>query len=98
MATVRKGDLAVRVSAKLGGNRSAGDQALDAVVEAIQEAVGQGDRVVITGFGAFETRAVKERRVKAILGPQKGQYITVPAHKRVGFSPGTDLSNAVRGK
>ena len=86
----------MQVSAKLGGTRTDGDKALDAVVEAIQEAVGRGDRVVITGFGAFETRSVKERKVKAILGPQKGQYITVPAHKRVGFSPGTDLSNAVR--
>ena len=96
MATVRKGDLAMMVSAKLGDTRAAGDKALDAVVEAIQEAVGRGDRVVITGFGAFETRSVKERKVKAILGPQKGQYITVPAHKRVGFSPGTDLTSAVR--
>ena len=96
MATVRKGDLAVRVSAKLGGTRAAGDLALDAVVEAIHEAVASGDRVVITGFGAFETRSVKERRVKAILGPQKGQYITVPAHKRVGFTPGSDFTNAVR--
>ena len=96
MATVRKGDLAMMVSAKLGDTRAAGDKSLDAVVEAIQEAVGRGDRVVITGFGAFETRSVKERKVKAILGPQKGQYITVPAHKRVGFSPGTDLANAVR--
>ena len=96
MATVRKGDLAMMVSAKLGDTRAAGDKSLDAVVEAIQEAVGRGDRVVITGFGAFETRSVKERKVKAILGPQKGQYITVPAHKRVGFSPGTDLTSAVR--
>lgn len=96
MATVRKGDLAVRVSAKLGGTRAAGDQALDAVVESICESLARGERVVITGFGAFETRQVKERRVRAILGPQKGQYITVPAHKRVGFTPGSDLTNAVR--
>ena len=98
LATLRKGDLAGRVAAKLGGPRSQGDAALNAVLDSVREALASGDRVVLTGFGAFESRQVKERQVRAIRGRQAGQRVTVPAHKRVGFTPGSDLASAVRGK
>lgn len=98
MATLRKGDLAAKVAAKLESPRSKGDEALNAVLDAVREALASGDRVVLTGFGAFEARQVKERQVRAIRGKQAGQRVTVPAHKRVGFTPGSDLAAAVRGK
>ena len=98
MATQRKGDLAAKVAGKLGASRSAGDAALNAVLNSIREALTAGDRVVLTGFGAFEVRQVKERQVRAIRGSQAGQKVMVPAHKRVGFSSGSDLGNAVRGR
>lgn len=98
MATLRKGDLATRVAEKLGGTRSMGDGAVNAVLDSLREALASGDRVVLTGFGSFESRQVKERQVRAIKGRQAGQRVTVPAHKRVGFTPGSDLASAVRGK
>jgi DNA-binding protein HU-beta len=98
LATLRKGDLAARVASKLGGPRSQGDAALNAVLDAIRESLSSGDRVVLTGFGAFESRKVKERQVRAIRGSQAGQRVTVPAHNRVGFTPGSELAGAVRGK
>ena len=96
MATIRKGDLALRVSLELGATRAQGDAALNAVLKSITDAVAAGDRVVLTGFGSFESRQVKERQVTAIRGPQAGQRITVPGHKRVGFTAGADLAGAVR--
>jgi DNA-binding protein HU-beta len=98
LATLRKGDLAARVAGKLGSPRSGGDAALNAVLDSIRDALGAGDRVVLTGFGAFEARQVKERQVRAIRGRQAGQRVTVPAHKRVGFTAGSHLAAAVRGK
>jgi DNA-binding protein HU-beta len=98
LITQRKGDLAAKVAGKLGASRSAGDAALNAVLDSIREALTAGDRVVLTGFGAFEVRQVKERQVRAIRGSQAGQKVMVPAHKRVGFSSGSDLGNAVRGR
>ena len=98
MATLRKGDLAAKVAAKLGGPRSQGDAALNAVLDSVREALAGGDRVVLTGFGAFEARQVKQREVRAIRGVNKGNRVTVPAHQRVGFTPGSDLAGAVRGK
>lgn len=96
--TLRKSDLAGRVASRLSGTRSGGEAAVNAVISAVQEALVAGDRVVITGFGSFEVRNIKERKVRPIRGANAGQQITVPAHKRVGFSPGTELTQAVQGK
>jgi DNA-binding protein HU-beta len=86
-----------RVAAKLGGSRAEGEAALNAVLEGVQAALAAGDRVVLTGFGSFEVRQVKARRVRPIRGGQAGTLITVPAHRRVGFTAGAELSKAAQG-
>jgi DNA-binding protein HU-beta len=96
MATLRKSDLTARVASKLNGSRANGEAALNAVLDSIQEALATGDRVVLTGFGSFEVRQVKARRVRPIRGGQAGSLITVPAHKRVGFTAGANLSAAAQ--
>ena len=97
MPTLRKSDISGRVAAKMGESKANGEEALKAVLDAIEEALGAGDRVVLTGFGSFEVRQVKARKVRPIRGAQEGQLIEVPAHKRVGFSAGADLSKAAQG-
>lgn len=97
MATLRKSDLSSRVAVNLGGSRAQGEAALKAVLDAVQAALASGDRVVLTGFGSFEVRQVKARKVRPIRGGQAGQLITVPAHKRVGFTAGAELSKAAQG-
>ena len=97
MATLRKGDMVSRVATELGGSRAQGEAALNAVLDSVQSALASGDRVVLTGFGSFEIRNVKARRVRPIRGGQAGSLITVPAHKRVGFTAGAELSKAAQG-
>ena len=94
MVTLRKSDVAARVATSLGESRAQGEAALNAVLDSIQAALAAGDRVVLTGFGAFEVRQVKARRVRPIRGGKAGELITVAAHKRVGFSAGAELSKA----
>ena len=96
MATLRKSDMSSRVAGKLGGSRAQGEAALNAVLDSIQESLAAGNRVVLTGFGSFEIRQVKARRVRPIRGGQAGSLITVPAHKRVGFTAGAELSSAAQ--
>jgi DNA-binding protein HU-beta len=97
MATVRKSDISASVAVKLGGSKSQGEAALKAVLDSIQESLSSGNRVVLTGFGSFEVRQVKARRVRPIRGGQAGTLVTVPAHKRVGFTSGAELTKAARG-
>ncbi len=97
MATLRKSDLSSRVASRLGSSRSQGEAALRAVLDSVQDALGSGDRVVLTGFGSFEVRDVKARRVRPIRGSSSGSLITVPAHRRVGFTAGAELSKSAQG-
>ena len=97
MATLRKSDLTSRIAERMGGSRAQGEAALKSVLDSIQDALSSGDRVVLTGFGSFEVRQVKARRVRPIRGGQAGNLITVPAHKRVGFTAGAELSKAAQG-
>jgi DNA-binding protein HU-beta len=96
MASLRKSDMSARVAGKLGGSRSQGEAALNAVLDSVQEALLAGHRVVLTGFGSFEVRQVKSRRVRPIRGGQAGTLVTVPAHKRVGFTAGAELSKSAQ--
>ena len=72
------------------------EAALNAVLGTIQSALLSGDRVVLTGFGSFEVRNVKARRVRPIRSNGSEDLITVPAHKRVGFTPGAELSKSAK--
>ena len=98
MATLRKSDMSSRVADKLGESRAQGEAALNAVLDTVRDALVGGNRVVLTSFGSFEVRQVKARRVRPIRGGQAGTLITVPAHRRVGFTAGADLSKAAQGR
>ena len=92
--------MSARVAGKLGGSKAQGEAALNAalnaVLDSIQAALSGGNRVVLTGFGSFEVRQVRARRVRPIRGGQAGSLITVPAHRRVGFTAGAELSKAAQ--
>ena len=62
-----KGDIAARVSAQLKGTRSEGDRALNAVLNAVAEALKQGKRVTLTGFSLTKTRSSPGRIVRGKL-------------------------------
>ena len=96
MTTLRKSDMSARVANKLGSSRAQGEAALNAVLDSIQAELSGGNRVVLTGFGSFEVRSVKARRVRPIRGGQAGTLITVPAHRRVGFTAGAELSKSAQ--
>ncbi len=97
MKTLRKTDVASRVASSMGGSRAQGETVLNAVLATIQEALASGDKVVLTGFGSFSVREVKSRRVRPIRGGQAGNLIEVPAHKRVGFTAGAELTKSAQG-
>lgn len=94
--TIRKREMSERVAESMGCSRSQGEQALNAVLASIVEAMRAGDRVVLTGFGAFELREVKARTVRSIRGANSGELIVVPAHKRVRFRASDTLAKVAR--
>lgn len=66
--------------------------ALDATVAAISEALVNGEKVSITGFGTFE---VRERGEKTCINPRTKEKMVCPPSKAPGFKPGKSLKEAV---
>ena len=72
-------------------SKAAGERALDAALESMQEALAAGDEITLRGFGTFyvTTRAGRKGR-----HPRTGQPIDIPAAKVVKFRPGKDMEEA----
>ncbi len=90
--SVNKTELVKTLAEKAEITQKDAAKALDAVVESIQEALSKGDKVQIIGFGSFEVRDRKERKV---ISPATGEEILVPATKVPAFKPGKSLKEAV---
>lgn len=64
--------------------------ALDAILDAIGEAVAAGETVQIPGFGTW---TVKEQKARTGRNPKTNETIEIPASKRVTFSVGKSLKD-----
>jgi DNA-binding protein HU-beta len=73
---VNKSELVKSLAEKAEITQKDAAKALDATVEVIQTALANGDKVQIIGFGSFEVRDRKERKV---ISPATGEEIKVPA-------------------
>ena len=75
-------DLIDRVAKEFGLKKKDAEAIVKFIFREIAEAVRRGERVSIQGFGAFELRKLKERRMR---NPRTGEKIKVPARKKVFF-------------
>ena len=89
---VNKTELVEAIAASADLPKAAAARALDAVVDAITNALKNNDQVVLVGFGTF---AVKERAARTGRNPQTGNPIEIAAAKIPSFKPGKALKDAV---
>lgn len=66
---------------------------VDATIKAIQDAVVNGDKVQIVGFGTFETTT---RAARVGRNPQTGENISIPESKSPKFKVGKAFKDAVK--
>ncbi len=89
-----KAELIQKIHAKAGlATKAQAEDALDALVETLTEAMKDGDAVTFTGFGSFK---VTERAARKGRNPRTGKEINIPAGKAVKFTPGKALKEAVK--
>lgn len=69
------------------------EKALKAFTEAITEALKEGDKVTLVGFGTFE---VSERAGRTGRNPQTGEPVEIPASKSPKFKAGKALKDAIK--
>ena len=89
---VKKSDITGRVAGRTGVGRLAAGDAVDAVFEAIAEALARGEDVRIAGFGTFGTRS---RPARTGRNPRTGESLNIAASTAPTFKAGKPLKGAV---
>jgi len=89
---MNKAQLVEKMAASAGISKNAAERALNGFIEAVTEALQQGDKVTLIGFGTF---SVTQRKARQGRNPQTGEVIEIPAKKVVKFKPGSRLSESI---
>lgn len=92
---MNKSELITVVAEKTGLTKKDAEGAVKAVVDTITEAMIQGDKVQLVGFGTFE---VRERAARFGRDPRTGESMEIAASKAPAFKAGQGLKDAVNGK
>lgn len=91
---MNKEQLVTAIAAKANVTKKQADAVLTAALDAIMEAVANGDKVTLVGFGTFEPR---ERSAREGRNPQTGKTLHIPATRVPAFSAGKLFKEEVAG-
>lgn len=89
---MKKSDLVGIVAEKAGLSKKDADKAVAAFVDAITEALVEGDKISLVGFGTF---SVKDRPAREGINPFTKEAIKIAASKAPVFKAGKSLKETV---
>lgn len=92
---MNKGELVDQIAARANVTKKHADAVLSAAIEAIMDAVADGDKVTLVGFGSFERR---ERKAREGRNPKTGDKMDIPATQVPAFSAGKLFKDKVAPK
>jgi len=90
---MNKKEIAEQIFNKLDIKRFEAYTFIDLLIEAIQEQLAKGEKVVISNFGTFK---VVKRLEKRVINPNNKEGMTIPAKRIVKFLPAKNLKELVR--
>ena len=90
---MNKTELAAAVAAKTELSKKEAEAAVNAVLASITDALAEGDKVALVGFGTFD---VKTRAARTGLNPRTKEPVTIAASKVPTFKAGKALKDAVK--
>ena len=89
---MNKQQLVENIMARTDMTKAASERFVNAFVETISNALVEGDKVQLIGFGTFETR---ERGARAARNPLTGESLTIAAKRVPAFKAGKALKDAI---
>ena len=89
---MNKFDLVSAIATKSGLNKKNSEVALNAFIAAVEDALSQGEKVTLVGFGTFEVRERAERKGR---NPRTKKEIIIAASKAPVFKAGKGLKDTV---
>jgi DNA-binding protein HU-beta len=87
-----KANLIDQIAAGTERSKREAEEAVDAVLEAIADALGKGEKVDLRGFGSFQVSGKKERQGR---NPKTGEALTIAARNVAVFKPSRELAERV---
>lgn len=91
---MNKAELISAVAQQSGLTKKDSESAIDALVSVVEETLANQEKVVLVGFGTFET---KNRAARKGRNPQTKETINIPASKAPVFKAGKSLKERVNG-
>ncbi|MCD7723173.1 MAG: HU family DNA-binding protein [Clostridiales bacterium] len=90
---MNKTELVAAVATKAELSKKDAEEAVKAVFDSITEALADGEKVSLVGFGSF---VVKTRSARVGKNPRTGEAIDIAEAKVPTFKAGTALKDAVK--
>jgi DNA-binding protein HU-beta len=91
---VTKSEFVDQVASRSGLNKTDASNAVDAMLETIQDTLQRGSDVTFTGFGKFH---VAQRNAREGVNPATGEKIQIAAARVPKFTAGSKLKSAIKG-
>ncbi len=89
---MNKAELVADVAERMGESKLKAEEAVNAVFDALTNALKSGNEVRLPAFGVFD---VKETAARTARNPQTGEEVKVPAGRKARFKPGKALKDAM---
>ena len=83
-------DIINHVAERTGVPKMKAEIAVEALFDAMKEAMKKGERIELRGFGVF---VVKPRKRGIGRNPRTGKEVKIPPGRTIRFKPGKDLQN-----
>ena len=90
---MNKTDLVSAMATESGMTKKDSEIALNAIIDSINDALVNDDKIVLVGFGTFEVRLRKERKGR---NPRTKEEMTIPARKVPVFKVGKGFKDDVQ--
>ena len=89
---MNKAELVAAMAEQAGLSKKDAEAALKAFIDSVQEALENGEKVQLVGFGTFETR---ERAAREGRNPRTKEVISIPASVVPVFKAGKEFKEKV---
>jgi DNA-binding protein HU-beta len=90
---MNKAELVARIAKDAALTKRQSEKVLDALMGSIQDALSNGEKITLMGFGTFSAMS---RVARTGRNPRTGQALYLPARKTPKFSAGKGLREALR--
>jgi DNA-binding protein HU-beta len=92
---VNKGELVDAIASSASLSKADAENALNAFITSVQDAVASGDKVTLPGFGTFQPTL---RKARTGIDPRTRAPVQIPERKAAKFTVGSKFKAQVAGE